>query len=573
MIRSAVAAVRVAATTTFLSRSSRVVGFCLSLGLLTASCRREHEAPVPPRTNPVPRAGAPATLLARGAVRNPTSTWRAIRPALSGRARLLPITPELAVTTLPGFSPLVAGLIDASAPAPFDVLEKPDLGIAIVGGIRATSASELIVAVSNGAEAKFTAEVDAEHGITLLRPRDSSADVRAAIAGDYLTLGSGDEVLRAASADLATAPIPDVSAGAVAEVVANHAELDGPLKDLVTKIGEAARRRLEASDAENRLRHGGRAPDFANPERVIAAFAMLTEGIAGVLSSTSRARATARLETTPSVRLELTPEEHGLARDLMKESPRGDLSLLMGLPSWVDLSFMWQRRESSTQSFVERVAALFGDRIGSADRRRIADWASDLDRGLGRAAVVGLYGEGAGAGAFVLATGGDGRALRRATSAFADVARISALRSPIEAFLGRLKSATREGSLARLPVTRLSLEFSTPGVPEPMRYGAVAAAKDDRSAVVIGSSNVDARLMELIDDRGRTSLGTDPMVLAAAVQARSSAAYAGSVRLRVGTRGERETAVWSAGVDDELVWLDARASPAALRALLSEDRM
>lgn len=563
---------RVAATTTFLSKSSRVLGFCLSLVLSTASCHGQHEPPAPPKTNPVPLVGAPSTLLARGAVRNPASTWRAIRPALGARARLLPVTPELAVTTLPGFSPLVAGLIDVSAPAPFDILAKPDLGIAIVAGIRSTSASELIVAVSNGADAKFTAEVDAEHGITLLRPRESS-DVRAAVAGDYLALGSGDEVLRAASADVATAPIPDVSAGAVAEIVASHAALAGPLHDLVSKIGEAARRRLEASDAENRRRHGGRAPDFANPEPVIAALVMLTAGIGGVISSTSRARAFAKLEPAPSVRVEITPEERGLARDLMRESPRGDLSLLAGLPSWVDLSFMWQRRGSSTQSFVDRVAALFGDRIGSADRRRIADWAGDLDRGLGRAAVVGLYGEGVGAGAFVVATGGDGRALRRATSTFADVARISALRSPIEAFLGRLKSVAQEGSLSRLPVTRVSFEFSTPGVREPTRYGAVAASKDDRSAIVIGSSNVDARLMELIDDVGRTSLGTDPMVLAAAAQARSSAAYAGCLRLHVGTGGEREIAVWSAGVDDDLIWLDAQASPAALRALLSEDRM
>jgi hypothetical protein len=483
----------------------------------------------------------------------------------------LPITPELAVTTLPGLSPLVAGLIEASAPARFDFLATDDLGIGFVAGMRSTSASELIVAVSTGAEAKFTTEVDSERGVTLLCPRQSSADVRAAVAGDYLVLGSGAEVLRGAAADVATAPILDVSAGAVAEIVASHAELDGPLKDLVTKIGEAARRRLEASDAENRLRHGGRAPDFADPEPVIAALGMLTEGIARVVSSTSRVRATVKLEPTPSLRVELTPEEHGAARDLMKELPRGDLSVLAGLPSWVDLSFMMHRRESSTHLVTERVAALFGDRIGSADRRRIATWTDEIDRGLGREAVVGLYGEGVAAGAFVLAAGGDGRAFRRATSGLAEVAKISALRSPIEAFFGRLKCEAREGSLAGLPVTRVSLEVSVPGAHAPVRYGAVAASKDDRSAIVIGFGNVDARLMELIDERGRTSLGVDRIVADAAAQAQGTATYAGSMRLRVGPQGERQVAVWSAGAEDELIWVDARASTSALRALLSQD--
>jgi hypothetical protein len=569
VVVAAVAAVPVAATTTFRSRSSRVaIGFCVSLGFLTASCRREQEPPAPVRTHPVPRPETPRALLARGTVRNPASVWRALRPALSGKARLLPVTPELAVTTLPGFSPLVAGLIEASAPAPFDVLARGDLGLEIVAGIRATSATELVVAVSSGAEAKFAAEVDAERGITLLHPRDSSADVRAAVAGDYLVLGSGTETLRAASAHVATAPILDAPAGDVAEMLATHAELDGPLEALVTRIGAAARARLETSDADNRLRHGGRAPDFADPAPVIAALGMLTERVADVLSSTSRMRATVKVEPAPSLRVELVPEERGAARDFSKELPRGDLSLLAHLPGWADLSFMWHRRESPADPFIDRIAALFGDRIGSADRRRIAGWADELDRGLGRTAVVGLFGESTSAGVFVVATGGDGRALRRATSGIADVARVTALRSPIEAFFGRLKCTAREGSLAGLPVTRLSLELSA-SARAPIR--AVAAAKDDLGAIVFGSGDVDARLLDLIDARGRTSLGADETFAAVAARVQSTAAYAGSVRLRVGPRGEREIAVFSAGADDELLWLDARASAAALRALLSED--
>jgi hypothetical protein len=353
------------------------------------------------------------------------------------------------------------------------------------------------------------------------------------------------------------------------EISASHADLAGPVRALVTRTGEALRRRLEASDAENRARHGGRAPDFADPKPVMAALDMLTEELAAVAASTTRARMIAKLEPVPTVRVEITPEQRGTARDLMKDLPRGDLSLLRSLPSWVDLSVMWHRRESLLP-FTDRISALFGDRIGSADRRRIAAWADELDRALGRAAVVGLYGDGAAAGVFVVATG-DGLALRRATLGLADVAKVSALRAPIEAFWGRLKYAAREGALAGLPVIRVSLELSVPGAATPIRYGAVSATKGHRSAIVIGSGDMDARLMELIDDSGRISLGADGIVAETAARVQNDAAYAGSVRLRVGERGESEIAAWVAGTSDEAIWLDARASTTTLRALLSED--
>ena len=110
-----------------------------------------------------------------------------------------------------------------------------------------------------------------------------------------------------------------------------------------------------------------------------------------------------------------------------------------------------------------------------------------------------------------------------------------------------------------------------PGAGAPVRYEAVAASKDDRSAIVLGSGVLHARLLELIDERGRTSLGVDRIVATSASQAQSTAAYAGSVRLREGSRGERQVAVWSLGTEEGLIWLDARASNAGLHALLSDD--
>jgi hypothetical protein len=508
-------------------------------------------------------------LLARGTILNPGLVWRALRPTLTGKARLLPITPELAVTTFVGFSPLVAGLVEAGGPAPFDVLVDEHRGFDLVAGIRATSPGELIVAVSNGADAKFVAEADSTRGIMLLRPKGAPSEATSAVvAGEYLVLGSSAEALRAASVHVATAANPEAPHGEVAEIVATHADLAGPVRALVTKIGGAARRRLEASDEENRVRHGGRSPDFADPQPVIAALDFLTAEVAGVASSSSHLRATARVEPAVSVRVELAPEENGPARDFLKRLPRGDLSLLGGLPSWIDMAFLWHRA-STAPSVTDQVTAMFGHRLGAVDKRRIEAWANDLDRGLGRSAVVGSFGEGRGAGAFIVASRGDAAALRRAVLGLVDVLDIAALRKPIEAFAGRLKTQRRESSIVAPPVVRVSVAVTAHGAKSPIEYRVSAAANDSYGAVVVGAGDVDARLLDLIDEHGRNSLGANPVFAAVEKRVRATAACAAALRLRVGARGEEELAVLSVGTDDRILWLDADGSLLAFRAFAS----
>jgi hypothetical protein len=480
----------------------------------------------------------------------------------------LPVTPELAVTTLVGFSPLLAGLVDPVAPAPFDLVIDGQSQLALVTGIRATSAGELVVAASSGAGAKFVAEADSARGITLLRPKEAPVDVTTAVAGDYLVMGSSVDAVRSAAAHVATAPISEARRGEIAEVAVSHAELAGPIRALVSKIGEEARKRLESSDLEDRARHGGRAPDYADPEPIIAALGLFTDESASVVSSTSRVRATARVEPAPSVRVELTPEETGPARDLMTALPLGDLSLLTRLPSWAELTFMWHRGASGP-TVADRVAAVFGHRLGPADKGRIEAWAEDLDRGLGRTAVVGSFGDGHYAGGFVLASGGDGSALGRATSGLVDILGIAALRAPIETFAGRINAKVRAGSLATLPVTRVSIALAVGGAKTPFEYRAIAAANDAHGAIVFGGGDVDARLLDLLEERGRTSLGDDATLTAVAQRVHATAACAATVRLRAGARGEQEIAVVTAGTGDGAMWLDVDGSLLAFRALAS----
>src|SRR5262249_34136881 len=98
----------------------------------------------------------------------------------------------------------------------------------------------------------------------------------------------------------------------------------------------------------------------------------------------------------------------------------------------------------------------------------------------------------------------------------------------------------------------------------------VAAAGNERlAAVVVGSVDVDSRLLDLIEEHGRSSIGTDPVLVAADRRAGAAVTYRAAGRVRAGARGDDELVVLSAGADNSVMWLDVEGSLPALVALLS----
>lgn len=518
---------------------------------------------------PALRIEAPGGLLARGAFGPPSEIWRQIHPALRGKARALPSTPELAVTTLAGFSPLVAGLVDASAPMPFDVVDMGASGIGAVVGVRLRSSSELVVAVSSGGDAKFTAEMDRARGATLLRPKDPR-DVAVAVAGDYLLFGATVEALREAGAHVAQAPAPAVPAGCWLVLSATRTELAGPVSAAVTRYGGALRRGLETADVENRVARGGRAPDFADPEPIVVALKELADSIVAVLSSTSVVRADAAMRGERLVlHVEAEPAEAGAAHDFASSLPHGDLAPLLALPEDVRGAIFWRRApESGALPIVDRFRSLFGERLTAADLARFRRFGGDLDRALGHAVVAGFYGNDRSTGAFLETNDGDGPALGHATSELVDVYRIRAIRQPFETFAGRLSLSASGASVGDPAGTRLTIGLTSPGERAPTKSSAVSVSNANRGAFVVGGGDVSAYAEGLVHAAARSTFGADAVLADVARRAQHDAVLAGVVRLRDSGDGKGSLATLAVGESGKLLWAELETSAAAMEPLL-----
>lgn len=506
-----------------------------------------------------------------GILRRAPDTWRRIHGRLRGKARLLPSTPELAVTTLAGLSPLAAGLVDSSAPVPFAIINVDTADVGLVAGVHLTSAAELTAFAVNGADAQFSAELDAVHGVTRLAPKGAPSSVTVGVAGDYLVFATSTEHFREGAGYVAGGVRPSSLGGEALELVVERPQLAGALEPLVHHYGDRARVQMLAADADNRARHGGRPPDFGNPNAVVIGAVALTNAIAHFVSGTSKATLrSSLLEPTPTVRIEIEPLDSGPVRDLSNALPHGSVALLLGLPTWADVVLHWQRQpeESTSSPFVDRVSAILGGRLTASDRTRLERWAEDVDRGLGRTASIGTYGEGNQRGGFVVSLDGDGRALRRAVSGLADVLRVPAIRAPLEAFVGKITMRTKTGSIAKLPATRMSMAI-TPGGGEAFEYEVACAAEAHRAALVFGTGGIDPRVEALVRGAAERALGADVVLSEFAKRIGSAATYTAVGRFQASENGASLSAAAALGSDQRIIWTEMEADIPVFEALLA----
>jgi hypothetical protein len=519
-------------------------------------------------------APAPAELLLEGELQNPGVEWPRLRGLLGGRARLLPSTFQIAVTTLMGASPLTAGLIDDAAPVVLAAVDGGAAGVGIVAGVHVASGRELVVALSHGTDAAFSSLLDAEHGLIVLRPRVPTGMGTLGIIGDELLLASAPEHLRLAGAYVARtlASKPHGSAGL--SLTFPRASLSGPLSALARARFDELRQSLQVADVTSRARHRGRAPDFGEPSAVIAAFSALFDHLLAVLGSASEVRVTASLvESAPELRVELVPGPSGAARELVLGLETGDLAPLLTLPAWTELAVIARGvgggKEASPVR-ADRLAAILGDRLAPQDRARIEGWVGDLDRGLGSPFAIGLYADAGAYGAYATGAHGDGLALRRATAALAELVRIPALAAPLGELLGKIDVKRTDSQVAGIGgMTRLRVAVTppapraAPSSPE-RSFEIVAASRSSRSAVVVAVGGVGPRLTDLLEPSAM--LGADPRIALSVVRAGPSASQAVAFRVHPEV-GEPSWAVVTVGSDRRILWADFAANAATLRGL------
>jgi hypothetical protein len=585
VVAAAAAVVAVAAPgTKTIFRSERLVRLlrrrAATLGLVVLvvapSCHRARSEPSPTLSATAPSGpppSAPPELLVEGALRRPAETWRRVRTLLGGAALRLPSTFPLAITTLIGASPLVAGLIDDSAPVALAVMGSGGAAT-LVAGVRITSGPELVAALANGADARFASEFDAARDLTVLTPKREPNGVALGVLGNTLLLARArGPILVAAGYVARTLGVSLHHDGESLTLVARKAALVGPFSEAIQDGFRSALRGLETAAATSRRVHG-RGPDFGDPQAVINALSHLADGATAVLGSAAEVSVSAALMgPIPELSIEIAAGPTGAASDLVRDMAVGDASPLLTLPSATEVAVLWQRPESKDEpSTFARLTAVLGDRIGPNDRKRIARWAGDVDQGVGAIAMVGVISGIEGPGVFAVGPHGVGAALRRAVSALPSLLEIPAIARPLEAFVGRFqtKSGSHEvvglGATTELLIRRTRRSGASGTREEALAVDLVLSSVDSRVAMIAGPEGAGRRVADLLKSVP-DAIGADPVVARAVTRAGVGVAVAGLARFR----DESGSSGWAAlgiGSDRHVVRVELTASDVAARALL-----
>lgn len=356
------------------------------------------------------------------------------------------------------------------------------------------------------------------------------------------------------------------------EIAVILAALAGSLSAAIRGRVREALGSLQIADRASRVQHG-RGPDFADPPAVIEALTGLADSAAAALGSASEVSASAMLlGPIPELRLEIVPERTGAASELVRSVAVGDASSLLALPASTELAVLWRRPESKGEpSLAERATLVFGARLSSRDRTRIAEWGSEVERATGTVTMAGVFAGPAGPGAFVVGPNGDGVSLRRAVLGVPSLLEIPALARPLGEFVGPFKIRQASHALAGLGSTTELLVRRTPlRGREGARGGAlsvdiVAASVEPRIAIVAGREGSGSRIGDMMTS-SHDGIGADPVVVRAVAGAGSQLAAAALVRFR-----DESGAGWAAlglGSDRRVGWVELTASDIAARALL-----
>ncbi len=470
---------------------------------------------------PVP---APKGLVAELFVSSPGSTWKKLRDT-SG-AVILPQSYGVLLTTLLGLPPLAADAFDDSATTTGAVaLDEASQWRAALA-IKLVSGREFIARLTTGSKAAYEPK---EHGagITLLTPKAGKASdaIALAVLGNTLLVARSPEGITLLGPYVAKTlpPKKPPAPGAVAYVPS--AALRGPLAGEIKKRWKAAREELSNTDQNNRKKHGGRAPDFGDPQAALAVMTGSVDGWVKLLEGADHAQLELRSENDV-VRLHLQVDP-GQSTDLQKwvqELAVGDASPLLSLPESaaigvVSRSSMQQRTESA-QSSADALGRLFGDRLNAKDKDRVANALKELAEARGDEAVFGYVRGADSAGLVYRGSTLDPRRLDAAAKSLVGLLRLPAFEEPLQQFVGQFSIKQSSAKIPGLPnkAERVLLSIKPSG----MRM-----AKDPKGEVSAAPRPVEL-MWTSADGVTHGAMTTDaPPLLVAMVAAETAKTWAG----------------------------------------------
>jgi hypothetical protein len=339
---------------------------------------------------------APAALLAELSVGDPKETWRRLRLLGGDSAEALPSSLPVLLTTSLGLPMAAASSLDESLPLVGALLARgPGAEPDVVLGMHVVSGAELVASLTLGDSAKLRRQ---ELGPKLVRllPAPGAPELSGAlgISGNYLLLATRLEALTEAGRFVAEGVSRRARSEPGLSLRTTEKLLAGTLTQAIRSAWQARRAALSARDQAERQAKG-RAPDFADPQALLAGADNLVESWLGVLESARELT----LQVTPEadrlrVELGLTPAASGAAALMASELVVGKATPLFQLPASTRAALLLRGDDKpapgAESSLSQAVSQLFGERLSAEQNARVGRALGALQKSRHGVTAVGL---------------------------------------------------------------------------------------------------------------------------------------------------------------------------------------
>lgn len=343
--------------------------------LALAACRTK-DAPAPAASSTLAEAPAPAALIAELSLGNPKETWQRARLLGGNYAQALPSSLPVLLATSLSLPPSAAGSLDETVPLVGALLSRKDAQEpAIVIGMHVLSGAELVASLTLGDGAKFR-RLELGPRVVRLLPAPGAPDFNGAlgVSGNYLLLATEVSALTDAGRFVAESVSKRARSEPGLTVRATDSALTGALARRLREGWQARRAALSARDRAERDAKG-RAPDFADPQVLLAGADNTIESWLGVLESSRQVS----LSLTPeadrlSTELSLTPGAEGAAALLSRDLVVGSAAPLLQLPSSTGAALLMRgEAQPSGPGPGESIAQLFGGRLNGQQTKQLVE--------------------------------------------------------------------------------------------------------------------------------------------------------------------------------------------------------
>jgi hypothetical protein len=366
------------------------------LALLALAACRTKDAPAPVASVTLAEAPAPASLVAELSIGNPKQTWEAARLLGGNLAQALPSSLPVLLATSLSLPPSAAGSLDEAVPMVGVLLSRKDAQEPdFVIGMHVLSGAELVASLTLGNDAKFR-RLELGPRLVKLLPAPGAPEFNGAlgVSGNYLLLATGVDALRDAGRFVAESVSKRARTEPGLTLRATDKVLSQALAPRLREAWKARRSALSARDLAQRQAKG-RAPDFADPEVLLAGVDNTVEAWLGVLESSRELS----LSLTPQgdrlrAELLLSPGADGAAALLAHELVVGPVAPLLQLPASTSAALLLRGDAQPSTSAGEGLGAslskLFGERLSAEQAKRLVGSFDALSKTRRGATSIGL---------------------------------------------------------------------------------------------------------------------------------------------------------------------------------------